>query len=293
MTSLAQSTRIWHARSEKTQDKAKSLRARIDTSLDTLATAIDEVRASEAFRMYLDVQARFHRYSWHNSMLIATQRPDATRVAGYKKWQTLGRQVCKGERGIMIFAPCPFHKEIDRGNGDTETQDGIFFRVVHVFDVAQTEGDDLPTVDVPTIDIVADDLLGRLRDVAGKRSINVEFKPIGGGVFGLSKGGTVEVDNRHATGQQAKTLAHELAHEALHKADRTELTRAVAELEAESVAYVVCTHFGLDVEVRSSRYIALWEGDSKALRASLERIAKTARDIIDDTESLDSRKAVA
>ncbi len=103
----------------------------------------------------------------------------------------------------------------------------------------------------------------------------------------------MDVNNTHATGQQSKTLAHELAHEALHKTDRTGLTRNVAELEAESVAYVVCTHFGLDVEVRSSRYIALWDGDSKALRASLERIAKTARAIIDDVEALDSQKAVA
>ena len=82
-----------------------------------------------------------------------------------------------------------------------------------------------------------------------------------------------------------KLVAHELAHEAMHWEDRGPLTRSIAELEAESVAYVVCRHFGLDVEVRSSRYIALWQGDAKALRGSLERIAKTARDIIDDAEN--------
>ncbi len=112
----------------------------------------------------------------------------------------------------------------------------------------------------------------------------------------------IEVDNQHPTGQQAKTLAHELAHKALHwDKDRGlpggtptgPLTRSIAELEAESVAYVVCTHFGLDVEVRASRYIALWDGDSKALKASLERIAKTARGIIDDVEAVAGRKAVA
>ena len=90
-----------------------------------------------------------------------------------------------------------------------------------------------------------------------------------------------------------EAIAHELAHEALHKTDRTGLTRSIAELEAESVAYVVCTHFGLDVEVRASRYIALWDGDGKALRASLDRISKTARSIIDDVEAAQSRKAVA
>ena len=115
-------------------------------------------------------------------------------------------------------------------------------------------------------------------------------------MFGLSKHGTVEVSSQHASGQQAKTLAHELAHEALHWDIKGPLTRSIAELETESVAYVVCTHFGLDVEVRASRYIALWEGDSKSLRASLERISKTARTIIDEAESAesqDSRKAVA
>ncbi len=275
------------------QDKAKALRTRIDDSLDTLARAVDEVRASEAFRQYLDVQARFHRYSWRNSMLIAMQRPDATQVAGYRTWQSLGRQVRKGEHGIMIFAPCPYRKETEGDNGETDTLDGIFFRAVHVFDVAQTDGPDLPTVDVPTIDKRADDLLAMLQDVAVKRGIRVEFGKLDSGAFGVSKVETVGVDDTHATGQQAKTLAHELAHETLHQNVKGPFTRSMAELEAESVAYVVCTHFGLDVEVRSSRYIALWDGDSKALRASLERIAKTARGIIDEVEALDSRKAVA
>ena len=103
---------------------------------------------------------------------------------------------------------------------------------------------------------------------------------------------------RHPTGQQAKTLAHEIAHCAIHfgKTDgATRLTRDIAELEAESIAYVVCKHFGLDAEVRSSRYIALWNGDSKGLRASFDRISATARELIDDCDdAADSAgKAVA
>ncbi len=272
------------------QDKAKALRKRIDDSLDTLAKAVDDVRASEAFRQYLAVQARFHRYSWHNSMLIAMQRPDATHVAGYQTWRKLGRQVNKGEHGIMIFAPCPWKRETDKG----ETEEGIFFRAVHVFDVAQTDGKDLPAVDVPTVDTAADNLLADLRRVADNRGIAVKFAKLDGSLFGASKKGAIDVDNQHATGQQSKTLAHELAHEALHwDKDRGPLTRSIAELEAESVAYVVCTHFGLDVEVRASRYIALWNGDSKSLRASLERIANTARALIDDLEAPAGRKAAA
>ena len=121
----------------------------------------------------------------------------------------------------------------------------------------------------------------------------MNFGAIPGGTFGVSKGGTIDVDDTHPTGQQAKTLAHELAHETLHHDVKGPFTRSMAELEAESVAYVVCTHFGLDVEVRSSRYIALWDGDSKALRSSLERIAKTARALIDDVAAVTDRKAVA
>ena len=279
---------------ESAQDKAKALRKRIDGSLDALAKAVDEVRASDTFKAYLDVQAKFHRYSWHNTMLIATQRPDATQVAGYRTWQKLGRQVCKGESGITIFAPCPWKRE----NDDGDTEQGIFFRAVHVFDVDQTDGPELPAVDVPDVESAADALLADMVRVADRRNIRVTFGPLSGGLYGVSRGGTVDVDNTHATGQQAKTLAHELAHEALHKdkvaiAGMSDKTRRIAELEAESVAYVVCTHFGLDVEVRSSRYIALWDGDSKALRASLERIANTARNLIDDVEVVNDRKAVA
>jgi DNA-binding XRE family transcriptional regulator len=99
------------------KDKAKELRKRIDDSLDTLAKAVDDVRASDTFRRYLEVQARFHKYSRHNCMLIAMQRPDASRVAGYRTWQKLGRQVCKGEHGIMIFAPCPWKRETREARG--------------------------------------------------------------------------------------------------------------------------------------------------------------------------------
>ena len=275
------------------KDKGKELRQRIDDSLGILAKAIDEVRASEIFRQYLDVQARFHHYSWHNTMMIATQCPDATQVAGFRTWKKLKRFVRKGERGIMIFAPCPGKKEETNDAGENESTSGMFFRAVHVFDVSQADGHDLPEVDVPTVDVVADELLADLTRVASDREITVNFAELSGGLFGMSKGGTVEVDNRHATGQQAKTLAHELAHEALHKTDRGTLTRSIAELEAESVAYVVCTHFGLDTEVRASRYIALWDGNSKALKESMERIAGTARSIIDDVQALDTRKAVS
>ena len=286
MTSLHEKS---PGRNRNATDKRAILREQIDESLETLAKAVDAVRASNDFKRYLDIQAPFHNYSWHNTWLIASQRPDATRVAGFRAWQGLGRHVMKGERGIMIFAPCPWKKE----KKDGETEAGIFFKVVHVFDLSQTDGKELPDVNCPDVEESADRLLSDLRCVADKRGIAVTFKALEGGAYGVSKKGAIDVDDTRTTGQQAKTLAHELAHEALHWDIKGTFTRSLAELEAESVAYVVCTHFGLDVEVRSSRYIALWDGDSKALRASLERIAKTARGLIDDVEALDSRKAVA
>jgi len=276
----------------ESKDKAKALRARIDDSVEALARAVDDVRASDTFRAYLDVQARFHKYSWHNSLLILMQRGDATRVAGFQTWKKLGRYVRKGERGIMIFAPCPFHREAVNDAGEPESIDGIFFKPVHVFDVSQTDGRELPDVDCPVIDADGSALWNALERVAGKRNIAVNYETLTGRGFGYAtdKGESIVIDDTHPTGQRAKTLAHELAHCALHfgKTDKaTVLTRNIAELEAESVAYVVCRHFGLDTTIRSSAYIALWDGNAKALRESLERIATTARTLIDDVEALD------
>ena len=172
------------------KEKAKALRARIDADLDVLAKAVDSVRASDMFKAYLDVQARFHKYSWCNSLLILSQRPNAMQVAGYRTWQSLGRQVRKGERGITIFAPCPWKREKETDTGETETEQGIYFRAVHVFDVAQTDGPELPTVDVPTVDAASDRLLADLIRVAECREIAVTFQPISSGAFGVSKKGT-------------------------------------------------------------------------------------------------------
>lgn len=265
--------------------KAAEFRQRIDASIDALAKAVDDVRASEMFRDFLAIQARFHRYSWRNSLLILMQHPSASNVAGFQTWKRMGRYVRKGERGITILAPCPWKREVERA-GTTAEESGIFFRAVSVFDVSQTDGEALPSVEVPTVDAAADALLANLIRVAEARKIAVEFAPIASGAFGVSRNGSIGIDNAHPTGQQAKTLAHELAHEALHWADkeRGTFTRTLAELEAESVAYVVCTHFGLDTEVRSSRYIALWNGDSKSMKESIERIATTARGIIEAVE---------
>ncbi len=279
------------------QDKTKELRARIDASLETLAKSVDEVRASETFKAYLDMQAKFHRYSWCNSLLILSQFPNAERVAGFQTWKKLKRHVRKGEHGIMIFAPCPWSKDNPK-TGETDT--GVFFRAVHVFDVSQTDGEALPTVDVPDLDVADDRLLALLTTVCENRGIKLGTRTLDGeDGHATDKGKTIALELERATGHRAKVLAHELAHCALHFAKRDTsdgakpMTRSIAELEAESVAYIVCRHFGLDSSVRSAAYIALWQGDSKALKASLQRIADTARAMIDEVEAVECRKAVA
>jgi len=273
---------------QSSKDKAKALRASVNASIESLAKAVDKVRASKTFIAYLNAQSKFHSYSWSNTLLICSQRPEASQVAGFKTWNTLGRYVRKGEKGIMIFAPRPYTRT-DTASGEDVA--GCSFRPVYVFDVDQTDGKDIPTVECPIIESAADTLLSALVTVAENRKIAVNLAPIDRSAFGTSHGGKVDVDNTYTTGQQAKTLAHELAHESMHqsKADREGMIREtahVAELEAESVAYVVCQHFNLATEVRASIYIAIWNGDAKRLRASLDRIAKTARALIDDLTAL-------
>ena len=172
MTILAESP---PNRNETRADKAKALRQTIDDHVDVLAKAVDGVRASEMFRRYLDVQARFHKYSWGNTMLIYSQKPDAERVAGFGTWKKLRRHVRKGESGIRIFAPCPWKRtDTDDAGNDTERQ-GMYFKVVYVFDVSQTDGAELPKVNVPDVEIATDTLLASLERVASKRGIAVTF----------------------------------------------------------------------------------------------------------------------
>jgi len=194
-------------RNGKSQDKAKVLRKTINDRLEQLAKAVDDVRASELFKQYLDVQARFHKYSWHNTMLIATQKPDAEHVAGFKTWATMGRHVRKGERGIMIFAPRPFKRtETDDAGNDTERQ-GVSFRPVYVFDLTQTDGDPLPEVEVPDIETAADTLLASLERVATKRGIAINYTTLDPGYYGRIQGRDDRPCNgtRHrATGQDTR-----------------------------------------------------------------------------------------
>jgi hypothetical protein len=155
---------------------------------------------------------------------------------------------------------------------------------------SQTEGAELPNLDVPEVRTDAEHLLRAAEQVAAGRGIAVKYSSLGKGHYGVSRGGIVEIDPSHSTGQQAKTLFHEVAHERLHQVPNgrrsPDITRSTAELEAEATAYVVCRHFGLEVELRAGRYITLWGGDAKKLAESLSRISETAKGLIQEMEAI-------
>ncbi len=217
-------------------------------------------------------------------MLDIAATPPGVARRGLQPLETAGQKSRKGEKAVRIISPCPVTKAAD----DEEEKVRMHFKAACVFDISQTEGKGLPTAEVPEIRADTGWLLAALADVAAKRGITVRYRSMEEDTFGVSKGGEVEIATGHSTGQQSKSLVHELAHEAMHRrlraSDACGIGRRTAELEAEAVAYVVCRHFDLDVELRASRYIALWGGEGKALAASLSRIADAARRLIEDVE---------
>jgi len=219
------------------------------------------------------------------------QRPDATQVAGYHTWKSVGRQVRKAEHGIAILAPVvPRLRVEDEGEDGTErvlVGHPTAFRLARVFDIAQTDGEALPAVISRLTGDDADSRFAGLVKVADSLGYSVEVSELPGErngdcTFDLKR---IRVREGLEPAQSVKTLAHELAHAILHsQADRIGLTRVVAELEAESVAFVVCDDLGFDSSAYSFGYIATWAGGGddadKAISASAQRINKAARTIL-------------
>ena len=238
---------------------------------------------SDTLKGYLKAMGRFHRYSVGNAILIGLQKPDATHVAGFRAWQQLGRHVKKGEHGIAIMAPVLWRRKPDRGDGDKEEQgeDEIVstFKTAYVFDINQTEGRPLPEFAKAQGDPGA--YLERLERFIGARGIKLERSDLRI-AEGASIGGTIFLKASLAPAEEFSTMVHELAHEMLHQdpVNRPK-DNTVREAEAEAVAYVVCQGIGLDVNTASSDYIQLYDGNKKTLLASLERIQRTAAEVLE------------
>lgn len=253
-------------------------------ALENLAENLQQGK-SVTLRQFLDVMARFPKYSFRNVMMIAAQRPDATYVAGFHTWKSLGRSVLKGEKGIAIVAPMVGRRrnaeEHAAHDGHSATADDKLFgfRIVHVFDISQTDGDELPDLCRPQGD--PGDCLNTLEDVVRRLGIELEYASIPDGSLGWSLKGKIVVHTELEPAQTFAVLAHELAHELLHKpGDQPRPSKTVRETEAEAVAYAVCQAFGIDSTKSSSDYIQLYAGDTKALSESLQAIQSTAAQII-------------
>ncbi len=262
-------------------EKTKQLQSRINRFVEELAASTDQSRSSPKLLEYLSFCASFYQYSYHNTMLIFTQCPEATRVAGYQKWKSLGRQVKKGEKGIAILAPMVFKKHQEADEEDIETT--LSFRVVHVFDVSQTEGDELPEVSCLSNQTCPEDFILSLMEFAAEKNIQIQEASDLGGAYGRSKGGLIELHSDLVGADRFSILTHEIAHELLDHKNRKEVDRKHREIEAETVAHVVCRHF--NIPSTAPDYLAIYGADGKEVKERLEIIVSTIQQIISSMES--------
>jgi hypothetical protein len=254
---------------------ADALKKITTDALDTLAALLDEGH-SDQLTALLKTMARFHKYSWHNVCLISTQRPAATRVAGFHTWRTMGRFVRKGEKGIAILAPIVGRREVESASDNARTVVG--FRAAYVFDVEQTEGEALPEPCLASGDPGAKTALLKAAILA--QGIAFESVDDLGGALGTSSGGRIQLLTGLSPAVEFTTLVHEYAHELLHRADDRPASRDTRELEAEAVAFVVGGAVGLNTSEASRDYIFLNRGDREALAGSLDRIQRAASVIL-------------
>ena len=269
---------------KKEENKNTIRKDKLERILDNLETGTKELFNSERYQNYLTTFAKFTSYSINNSILIYLQNPDATLVAGYKAWETkFNRHVKKGEKGIVILAPMRFKKDPD----DEDSEEYIRFRTTTVFDVSQTEGEELPIFSPVSV----------VKDVKGYQKIftvlakltdyKIEFKAL---AKDTCKGTcnfathTITIKKGMSESENLSTLIHEIAHSILHEDKYS--SRNQAEVEAESVAFVVSTFLGLDTSEYSFPYIVGWEENNVSLlRQSLQRIKTTANSLITQLEN--------
>ncbi|MHB8438505.1 MAG: ArdC-like ssDNA-binding domain-containing protein [Acidimicrobiales bacterium] len=252
-----------------------------------LAEGIAELTNSNAWQDWLKVQSRFHRYSFNNTLLIQMQNEQATQVAGFQAWRRLGRNVRKGEKAIWIIAPVTRKAEADETDADGKGRVIATFRAAAVFDISQTDGEPLPEVVGKLSGDDPDGLYDRLVHVASSIGYSVEDADFddernGDCTYDLKR---IRIRGDNSPVQRVKTLAHELAHAMLHQGHNN---RSLAELEAESVAFVVCAALGVASDQYSFGYVAGWAGGGdeaiSAIKSAGTRIQRTADDILSRME---------
>lgn len=285
----------------------------MDSIMQSLESGVEELFTSNRYQEFLKTMAKFHNYSFNNTMLIAMQRPDATLVTSYKNWQSMGRQVMKGEKGITIIAPAPYKKMKEKevldenqrpimgtdGKPKTEKVEVTVphFKAVTVFDIAQTSGEPIQTLAPELLTAAVQDFDSFMQAIQKISPVPIRFDEIDGNANGYYHNADKEIVIKKglSESQTLKTTIHETAHAKLHDKEimeslGVEKDRLTKEVEAESVAYCVCSSFGLDTSDYSFPYIAGWSSsrEMKEMKASMDVIRKTAGEMIDQlTEELE------
>jgi hypothetical protein len=274
----------------------RSPKLTLEMAYDQLVAGVEAITTSDQWLAYLTVAAKFTRYSANNTFLIMMQRPDATRVAGFHTWKPLGRSVKKGASGIAILCPCVRRTTVeDKESGETSSHARVAgFRVGYVFDVADTEGEDLPEDGlhvVHPIGVAPEGMWDTLVQRIDEAGFTVRFGPEHDGGLGAAWGSThfgnltVTVKSTADSAGACKTIAHELAHVLLH-GNRLYEHRGTVEVEAESVAYIVSAAWGLDTSSYSTGYLTAWSGgDVTAVTATASKVLACARTILEVGDS--------
>ena len=285
----------------------------MDSIMQSLESGVEELFTSNRYQEFLKTMAKFHNYSFNNTMLIAMQRPDATLVTSYKNWQSMGRQVMKGEKGITIIAPAPYKKMKEKevldenqrpimgtdGKPKTEKVEVTVphFKAVTVFDIAQTTGEPIQTLTPEVLTAAVQDFDSFMQAIQKISPVPIRFDEIDGNANGYYHNADKEIVIKKglSESQTLKTAIHETVHAKLHDKEimeslGVEKDRLTKEVEAESVAYCVCSSFDLDTSDYSFPYIAGWSSsrEMKEMKASMDVIRKTAGEMIDQlTEELE------
>lgn len=285
---------------------------------DKLEQGVREVFASGRYAEYLSAMSKFHSYSYGNVLLILMQNPAATHVAGFQTWKKeFGRNVKAKEHGIKILAPCPYRRFVEQEQRDRNGNlilgaDGkplkertlvqfLKYRMVTVFDISQTEGRSLPSLGISELSGNVSRFEELETAITKISPVPVLYEAPPGAAKGCFNPVTEEILIRPGMSQTqtVKTMLHEISHATLHRHKNGEMPskgRHTREVEAESVAYVVCQHFGIDTSEYSFGYVAGWSSDKELdeLKASLDTIRTCAADLIDAIEarcpSLDPQK---
>ena len=285
-----------------------------DVSYDVmkeLEEGVTNLFESNTYKNYLDVMSKFYNYSFNNNLLIAMQRPDATRIASYTAWkEEFGRNVKKGEKGINIIAPVMTKELMEKQKNDPKTNKPLFdengnpvmekkeytkttFRVVKVFDISQTEGKELPEI-LHKLNGTTENANEMLNVLGMISPVPLRVGNISGSANGYysSKNKEIVIRDGLSDVQSIKTCVHEISHAMLHDRDLLDKARLplpdarAREVQAESIAYAVCKHFGIDTSEYSFGYIAGWSKDKELseLKTSMNTIRYTANKIINQVE---------